>query len=460
MPKRWWCAAVLAAASLGLPLLIWTSCSSPAEPSNDPTHSNDRPVEEEEMIPAAVQPAPGSPSPEPARPSWQPRGEDRVTAHQPLEDPEALAPFFDALARIDDGEKTLVRVVHMGASMIGLDDLPSVLRRRFQTRFGDGGAGLVLLQRYMSNYRHRWVHLKGEGWEHCYIAYLCMGDGHYGLGGTTFWSDGGARTTISTRKNELGDEVSRFELWYLARPGGGRIDLRIDGKRSEIVDTRADQLEDRYHEIDVEQGPHRIEVRHIGFGRVRAYGVLLETDGPGIVWDQFSMLGVFSKRVLAWNAEHLAGQIAHRAPDLIVFTYGGNDLRRVANGKLTKAGYVDEYTRVIQHVRAGKPDGACLVTSITDRGKSLNFDITPEHVETIVQGQREAARAAGCAFFDTYTAMGGGGSLREWSRRSPPLAAKDLKHLNHRGREMLGGWIYDALITGYVAHRTKRERGG
>ncbi len=384
---------------------------------------------------------------------WQPRDEDRKDPHRALEHPERLSHFYNTLAAVDDGQRTIARVVHMGASMIGADDLPAVLRERFQTRFGDGGAGLVLMQRYMPNYLHRWVNLRAEGWEHCYIAYLCMKDGRYGLGGTTFWSKGGATTTISTRKKELGHDVSIFELWYLARPGGGRLHIQIDGGKRTVVDTRADHLEDRYQRFEVESGPHRIQVRAAGHGSARTYGVLLETDGPGVVWDQFSKLGVFTKRVLAWNAEHLAGQIAHRNPNLLVFTYGGNDTRRVANGKLTKAGYVKEFAAVIAHIRQGKPEASCLVTSMTDRGKSLNFDITPKHVETIVEAQRQAADISGCAFFDTYAAMGGGGSLKKWKDARPPLAAKDLKHLNHRGRVKLGGWIYDALVAGYVAHR-------
>ncbi|EDM77096.1 hypothetical protein PPSIR1_19674 [Plesiocystis pacifica SIR-1] len=407
---------------------------------------------EPEAEPEPVQAEP-EPEPEPAKPAYVPREGDVLTPHQAIEFPEALAPFLDALAAVDEGEQRLVRVVHMGASMIGADDLPSVLRERFQTRFGDGGAGLVLMDRYMNNYMHRWVKLEAEGWEHCYIAYKCLSDGHYGLGGTAFWSGSGATTTIRTRKHELGDEVSRFELWYLARPGGGRVELRVDEGEPVIVDTRAEAMEDRWHAIDVEQGAHSIRVRTVGHGNSRAYGVLLETDGPGVVWDQFSKLGVFTKRVLEWDAAHLAGQIRHRDPDLIVFTYGGNDLRRVANGKLTQAQYVEEYGAVVAHMRQGKPEAACLITSITDRGKSLNFDITPEHVETIVAGQREVARQAGCAFFDTYTAMGGGGSLKEWKKRSPPLAAPDLKHLNHRGRVLLGGWIYDAVIAAYVERR-------
>lgn len=458
-PARLAACSWLSAGLLLSSLACVPSSRSDASPKRD---SKSQPV----ARPAAKAKAPAKskaaikPKAPPAPPPYVPRKEDLVTPHQAIENPEALDYVFAAFKAVDEGEQRLIRVVHMGASSIGADDLPSILRERFQNRFGDGGAGLVLMARYMRNYLHRWVKLDASGWEHCYIAYKCLGDRHYGLGGTAFWSRGGAKTTISTRDRELGDEVSRFELWYLARPGGGRVELRVDREEPVVVDTRAEKLEDRFYEIDVEQGPHEIRVRALGRGNSRLYGVLLETDGPGLVWDQFSKLGVFTNRVLEWDAEHLAGQIAHRDPDLIVLTYGGNDLRRVANGKLTQAEYVDEFIAVVKHMRRGKPEASCLITTITDRGKSLNFDITPEHIQTLVDAQREVAKRTGCAFFDTYTAMGGGGSLKKWRALDPPLAAGDLKHLNHAGRLRIGGWMYDALISAYVDYRRRAPTPG
>src|SRR5690606_7789843 len=143
---------------------------------------------------------------------------------------------------------------------VGADDLPAILRGKFQRRFGDGGAGLVLLQRYMPNYLHRWVELDASGWDHCYIAYLCTKDGHYGLGGTTFWSGGGARTRIATRDHELGGSVSKYEVWYAAAPRGGRLEVRVDDGEPEVIETRSEELEDRYHAIDVEPGAHQIRL--------------------------------------------------------------------------------------------------------------------------------------------------------------------------------------------------------
>ncbi len=395
------------------------------------------------------------PAPAPEAPPWTPRPEDEVTAHHAVEDPEALAYFFDRLAALDDGEKTVVRVVHLGASMIGMDDLPSVIRGKFQTRFGDGGAGLVLLQRYMTNYIHRWVDLSGSGWEHCYIGYLCKRDGHYGLGGATFWSGGRAKTRIETRKKGLGSAASHVEVWYAGQPGGGRLQVQVDDAEPVVIETQAEALEDRFHAMDVPKGRHAVTVKPGGGGVVRAYGVVLETDA-GVVWDQFSWLGAFTKRMLAWDDGHIAAQIAQRDPALLVFTFGGNDTRRMANRKLTAEAYTAEYLEGIQKVRAGKPEASCMVTAMTDRARSLEFDVT-DVLEDVVEAQRQAAKQAGCAFYDSFSAMGGRGSLAQWRRKNPPLAAPDRKHLDHAGREVLGGWIYDALIAGYVARRKAKR---
>ena len=401
--------------------------------------------------------APSTPAAAVAPPKrYEPRPDDPTSAEHPLENPEALAHFYDALTRLDDGEQEVVQVVHIGASMIGADDLTSILRGKFQTRFGDGGAGMVLMRRFMSNYLHKWVKLDAKSWDNCYIGYLCDKSGRYGLGGVAFFGKRGAQTTIATRKHELGDEAAHFEVWYTAQPKGAKFEVRIDGGDPQLVDTAADTIEDRWHEIDVEQGPHEIDVRVKGNGKVRAYGIVLETKGPGIVWDQFSWLGAFTRRMHGWDDDHIAGQVAHRDPELVAFTFGGNDSRRVLNGKLDQDKYTAEYLKGVQKVMAGKPEASCLIIAMTDRGRSLNFNLKSEHVETIVEGQRDTAKQAGCAFFDTYAAMGGAGSLRAWKKKG--LAAGDLKHLNHAGREIFGGWVYDAIMVGYIAHRTGKPQ--
>jgi lysophospholipase L1-like esterase len=170
------------------------------------------------------------------------------------------------------------------------------------------------------------------------------------------------------------------------------------------------------------------------------------------------MIGAFTKRLHGYDGDHIASQIAHRDPDLLVLNYGGNDLRRVVSGSVDRPRYKTEYRQVIRALRAGKPAMACLVVSVIDHGKSGKQIVAPAHIEVMVRAQREVAHEEGCAFFDSVAAMGGPGSLREWLHRSPRLAEPDLKHLNHRGRDFMGEMIYDALVAGYEAGGRKGSK--
>jgi lysophospholipase L1-like esterase len=378
--------------------------------------------------------------------------------HQKIERPEALANFLDRLGEVEDGKcEPIVRVVNLGASTIGFDDLTGVLREKFQRRFGDGGAGFVLMQRYLLNYTHNWVELHAKGWKSGYILWGGRKDGRYGLGGVSYDSDGGAVTRMLTREHEFGDEVSKIEVWYSTMPKkGGQLLVEIDDEAPRVVDTVADVHEDRWAVFDVPKGPHQVRVK--AKGKVRTYGLVFETAGPGVVWDQMSMIAVATQHMLRWNDEHIAGQVAHRKPDLLVFAYGGNDLQRVADGKLPQDQYVREYTALVNKVRAGKPDASCMILGITERKQSKGRPLDTKDMTTIVDGQRATAEATGCAFFDMYTAMGGKGSFRRWQRHKPPLVKDDQIHLSHEGNEKMGAWIFESLMSEYESRRAAKTK--
>ena len=375
--------------------------------------------------------------------------------HQAVEHPEHLQAFYDRLSELEAGKgDPIVRVVNLGASTIGFDDLTGVLRGKFQERFGDGGAGFVLMQRYLLNYTHTWVELHAKGWKSGYILWGGRKDGRYGLGGVSYDGGSGSVTRMLTREHDLGDEVSNIEVWYSTIPkSGGQLLVEIDEDAPRVIETQADVHEDRWAQFEVPQGPHQVRVR--AKGKVRTYGVVFETKGPGVVWDQMSMIAVATSHMLRWNDEHIAGQVAHRKPDLLVFAYGGNDLQRVADGDLKQEKYVAEYTALVKKVRAGRPEASCMILGITERKQSKGRLLDTNDMRTIVDGQRETAEATGCAFFDMYTAMGGKGSFRKWQKHKPSLVKDDGIHLSHEGNEKMGGWIFDALMSGYASQRKK-----
>jgi hypothetical protein len=72
-------------------------------------------------------------------------------------------------------------------------------------------------------------------------------------------------------------------------------------------------------------------------------------------------------------------------------------------------------------------------------------------IPALVEEQRKVALELGCAFFDTYHAMGGKGSMPIWVRRG--LGQADLTHPTGAGAERVGNWIYGAMLRGYTAFR-------
>jgi lysophospholipase L1-like esterase len=385
------------------------------------------------------------PAPQPTSGIAEPRPDVPGTTPAIEGEPRLLRSFYAALARTERREAgAITRITHLGDSSIGMDGLPHPLRVHFQRQFGDAGPGYVLLQPHDENYVNRTVTLRNpRRWQElCFIIRRCRRDGHYGLGGVTVESNGGADTTIRPRDGRL---VTRAELWYAGQPRGGRIGFRF-GDAEETIETAADALEDRWRVLERPPGDHVVRVQAMGGGRVRGYGVVLENEGPGVVWDTLSMVGAFTHRLLLADEAHFARQLAHRDPDLVILNYGGNDLRRLVGRAVDRPGLTEETRLLLARIRRASPDTACLVVGINDHRASGEADVTPRHVQDVLGAQRDAAAQAGCVFWDTTAAMGGPGSFAQWHRRG--LAAGDMKHLSEAGRRVIADRLFAALMAG------------
>lgn len=399
-----------------------------------------------------VEPDPGD-----ALPAYEPHPDDDKPVEQELElfEGHELDPFFAKLARTDASlAGATTRVVHWGDSAIGVDGIPGAIRQRMQARFGDAGHGFHVMAPPNTSYRHKGVKFEhNDSWRRCFIIRKCRSDGRYGLGGTSTESSGGAESAFEPDPKHSSGHVSKFDLYYLAQPRGGNIRLRVDGGEPTMIDTDAPTIEDRWHAIEVEDGPHELEVRAAGGGKVRVYGVTLERQVPGVVWDTLALVGSFTNRLLEFDPEHLKAQLNHREADLAVFTFGGNDMIR----RIKASTYEQEYRDVIRLVKTARPEISCLVMAPLDHGmRDGNRIVSLPVVPRIVAAQRNAAKAEGCAFFDTYQAMGGKGSAGRWYRQSPRLIGGDLGHATHKGHIVIGEMFYRALLHAYVAYR-KRE---
>lgn len=420
--------------------------------------------------PAAAQPAaePGLDDSAAIFPAYAAPAEDLEPVGTPIENADRLDYYFSKLTRTDLGlPGAITRAGHWGDSVIGGDGLTEAIRRKLQERFGDAGHGFHIMGKYNRWYHHRGMrYAEVREWDSCLVIFKCQRDTmRYGYGGVTSSSRGKAMSRFETMPKDpppgIGDRVSRFELWYQKRPDGGGFEIRVDGEVAKVIDTRSPEIVDDVETLRVPDGEHRFEVTALGSGMAHAYGVVMERDGPGVVWDELSLIGSFTQRLDYQNAEHLAGQIQRRDVDLMVFMFGGNDLSREKGDlRLNTLPYEEEYARVIRKFRAGKPEASCLIMSLTDHALKVGEAIVSRGiVARLAEAQGRVARSEGCAFYDTFGAMGGPGTVERWRKAKPPLASPDLRHPTVAGQRHIAHSVYHALMHAYASYR-KRHEGG
>jgi lysophospholipase L1-like esterase len=391
------------------------------------------------------------------RPILKTMGIEDATGH-------TLDPFFARLARTDRKEAGAVtRILHYGDSTIASDYISGTMRRRLQSRFGDAGHGFILVANPWEWYFHNDVlHASSGEWAASRLAGPITMDGMYGLGGVSFTSYGGGVAWFGTAtKGDYGRHVSRFDVYYLEQPGGGEVEVSISGGATEKFSTRGDTKRSRIHSTHVEDGEAKIGVRSLGGGAARLFGVALERGRPGIVYDA---LGSHAAMAVYWqrqNAAHWKDQLSLRDPALIIFEYGTNESDL---WKLDRAEYEQALSGLVDELRDAAGGAPVLVVAPLDRAEQKGGKLlTKQVILDLVTIQRRVALAHGAAFYDTFSAMGGEGSMARWYKARPQLAGGDLTHPTPRGAEVLGDMLSDALVhayQGYLASRPSSLEAG
>ncbi|MGA9769726.1 MAG: GDSL-type esterase/lipase family protein [Blastocatellia bacterium] len=375
-----------------------------------------------------------------------------------IEDPSghALDTIFAALLQVEV-EGGQARICHYGDSPITNDGITSTVRRRLQQRFGDAGHGFVLIDKPWGWYGHTGVTQEASrGWSGDPM-FISRGEHYYGLGCVSFTADaaGVTSTTGTAVDTDVGRSVSAFDVYYLARPGGGDFELEVDGQPFERVSTASDAVRSGFHRVNVEEGAHNLTIRTVGNGQVQMFGVALERNGSGVQYDSLGVNGAFISLLAHYlDADHWAEQLRHRNPALVIIGYGANESQFE---RLPMDQYEQDTKEAIRRIRAALPDVSIMLAGPMDRGArgAGGAIITRPMILKLVSHQRRIAAETGCAFFDTFTAMGGEGTVARWYEARPKLMGGDLTHPTAQGSEIVGTLIYEAMIDAYEEYKQK-----
>ncbi len=362
-----------------------------------------------------------------------------------------LRPFYEALSRTEAGGG-VTRVLHYGDSPVTADSITADMRSMLQERFGDAGHGFFLIAKPWAWYGHRGVSLRSGGWRISPASQARAHDGLHGLGGVSFEGGAGAwsRFTLENPRH------THLEISFLRQPGGGKLDIEGNDASIGEVATDGDGRTPDFTRVALPAGSREVAIR-VRNGPVRLFGVSFEKEGPGVVYNSLGLNGGQVQVVVRYfDKQHWAAQLRHQHPDLVIINYGTNE--SIFPTYIDRY-YADELREVLRRVREAVPDAAFLVMAPMDRGeRDLSGEIvTVPILPRVVEIQRKVALESGWAFFNTFAAMGGEGTIARWYVAQPRLVTADFMHPLPGGAKKVGTLLDEALLDGYARYKSSRS---
>lgn len=352
----------------------------------------------------------------------------------------ALDAFFaNAKAARNKTLGRALRVSFYGDSVVASDLIPSALRQLMWQEFGNGGPGFVYVvppHRFCSNEA---IKRASSGTWHVHaVSTTLVPDRWFGAGNSSAESqNGGATITVKD------GPVHKLTLHYVAQPEGGQAVLRTEHGDVGVVDTKATTKAAMAKSFAVPDGFTNVSLA--ANGNVRVFGVELENESGAVV-DNLGVVSVNAKNFAFNQAAHFASQLADRGADLVVVMIGANEAQWLGPGDQDTKDYQARFAALLAPIKTITPNASCMVVSPTDQAYVVGDGYASRPVMPyLIDAQRNAAKAAGCAFFSTYNWMGGKGSAAQWLKKG--YIGSDFQHLSRKGASKLADALFRAIIT-------------
>jgi lysophospholipase L1-like esterase len=370
-----------------------------------------------------------------------------LMAPRNLVDPHhELDRFYASLLR---GRVT--RVLHYGDSPTTGDLITADARALLQKQFGDAGAGFVLIARPWAWYYHRGVEMDAANWKIDVAGVGEIRDGLHGLGGASFRGSMGSIAHWKLKDAGQG----RVDVAFLAQPGGGSFSLEADGVEMGSAGTSSDETAPGFISFDLPAGSREVTLR-VSDGHVRLYGVEFRKKSAGVI---YSSLGINGANITvlsrSFNGAHWAAELRHYNPSLVVLAYGTNESGYPG---FVESTWAKELNVAVRRVQAAVPEASILLMSPMDRGgkNDLGEIETVPALPRLVKIESRVAEETGVAFFNTFEAMGGKGTMARWYAAQPRLVGADFIHPLPAGAKIVGELLYNALRDGYNEYKLRQ----
>ena len=376
----------------------------------------------------------------------------------------ALAPFFEAL---EQAGSRRVHILQVGDSHTAGDLIPNGWRAPMQSRFGNGGRGVLAAGRPYSGFMSFGVTVAAD----------------------SAWRTNG---TFGKQWDEYGPPVGLTSYTHTARMAGAWLSLTADtpqdnfneamicGITGPYMGSIAVQFGGLDYEVDFASHPDGAGCYQFNSNWPADRLSIVTRDDKPVSLTSFaalsstgvalSNLGVSGSQLLHFaktNDRVLQQELAAYRPDLIVFAYGTNEgfagEKDLAAYRALLSAQIGRLRRLagrqVPVLLIGPPDALTVrnniaYSSITPPASCTDRLKTPGLLLDVRTIQQEVARANGAAYWDWLGAMGGICSAMQWHANGD--MANDYVHFTKSGSLRIGGILANDMDRARINYNLNR----
>jgi lysophospholipase L1-like esterase len=396
---------------------------------------------------------PAAPAPKPVRlaavDTVPPIGLDKdVVPVAPVEadaDEDAnVTPTLEGRAKAALGKRGLV-ILQIGDSHTAADFLTGELRRRLHARYGRGAPGYFTAGRPHIGVRTDALRITASaGWSYRSLQKPDAAP-------TEFWLSGynavaSAPGEVMTFASDRPQTFETIEIEALRQPGGGAIDVKLDG----MLETTYSLVSSKREPVVIRLLPARgatekmreISIKTKDNGHVSIASVAIYNKRSGVTYNSIGYPGAQASLVNKFSSRLLANDLIRINPQIVVLSFGTNE---AFNEKLELASYAEGYERIVEKIKSTLPGVVIVVIGPPDFGVHAPTNgasgassgdcawHTPARIAEIRKIQHDIAERHGLVYWNWASIMPSECGAHRWATASPQLMAKDHVHFTIQG---------------------------
>lgn len=367
------------------------------------------------------------------------------------------------------GTRGLV-ILHIGDNHTSADFLTGELRRRLQARFGRGGTGYMTAGHPHIGVRSSTMKITASsGWTYKSLQKSDARVGEFWLSGYNAVATAAGETMTFASETPL--TFDAIEIEAIGQPGGGAIDIKLNGSISAHYDLASARIEPVAIRLSPVRGPtdkvQEVAVTTTGSGTVSLSSVSIYNSRSGVTYNSVGYVGAQIGLLSKMNEKNLASDLVRIDPQIVVLSFGTNE---ASNEHLDIAQYTKVYERVVNRVQTALPNAAIAIISPPDfnetppgcskdkeagcrtsepkiasstasakaaRALASAEDCgawrAPAKLAQIREAQRDIAQRYNLVYWNWASIMPSECGAHQWFTASPPLMGRDHVHFTAEG---------------------------